>query len=134
MQARCQCGALGARIDDGAAPMVVACHCLDCQRRSGSPFGEVAYYPDSAVVLAGEAREFTRTTDAGNRFTSGFCATCGSTLYVRASKYPDTVGITVGAFADPAFPPPARSVYERTRHPWLRLAETIPVHPRGRDS
>lgn len=114
--------------------MVVACHCLDCQRRSGSPFGEVAYYPDSVVVLAGEAREFTRTTDAGNRFTSGFCATCGSTLYVRASKYPGTVGITVGTLADPTFPPPARSVYERSRHPWLRLAETIPVHPRGRDS
>ena len=45
MQASCQCGKLTATIDDGAAPMVVACHCIDCQKRTGSPFGSMAYYP-----------------------------------------------------------------------------------------
>jgi hypothetical protein len=29
----------------------------------------------------------------------------------------------VGAFADPGFPPPRVSVYEKRRHPWVGLPE-----------
>lgn len=134
MQARCQCGELTATIDDTAEAMIVLCHCLDCQRRSGSPFGEIAYYPEGTVRISGPAREFTRPTDAGNSFTSGFCPTCGSTLYARPSKYPALLGITIGTIADPAFPLPARSVYEQSRHLWLALPEGVPRHMRGRDS
>jgi len=134
MKARCQCGSLTAAIADDARAMIVLCHCLDCQRRSGSPFGEIAYYPEEAVELSGEAREFTRPTDMGNSFITGFCPTCGSTLYARASKYPEILGITVGTIADPAFPPPARSVYEQSRHPWLPMPSGLPRHLRGRDS
>jgi len=134
MQARCQCGNLTAEVDAAAEPMTVLCHCLDCQRRSGSPFGEIAYYPAESVALAGDAREFTRQTDEGNAFTSGFCPVCGSTVYARASKYPGIVGVTVGTLADPSFPLPARSVYEQSRHSWLEMPTGVPRHPRGRNS
>jgi hypothetical protein len=125
---------LTADIADDVEPMIVVCHCLDCQRRSGSPFGEIAYYPEAAVVVFGEAREFRRPTDQGNTFTTGFCPTCGSTVYARASKYPAVIGTTVGTIADPAFPLPARSVYEQSRHAWLDMPPGVPRHPRGRDS
>ncbi len=135
MQASCQCGALTAEIADGPEPVVVMCHCIDCQRRSGSQFGSIAYYPADAVAIAGTAREFTRTTDAGNTFTGGFCPECGSTVYARASRMPDITGITVGTIADPAFPAPLRSVYEQSRHRWIELPHTTMTHhPRGRDS
>ncbi len=114
--------------------MIVLCHCLDCQRRSGSPFGEIAYYPRTSVRVAGTAQEFTRQTDQGRNFTTGFCPRCGSTLYAHAEKYPDIIGIMVGTLAQPDFPPPARSVYEQSRHGWLPLPEGIPRHMRGRDS
>ena len=131
MQASCQCGKLTARIDDGAEAFVVACHCIDCQKRSGSPFGEIAYFPVDAVTIRGEAREYTRPTDAGNTFTSGFCSTCGSTLYGSASKHPDLTGITVGTISDPALPAPMRSIYEQSRHPWIAMPETIDRFIRG---
>lgn len=134
MRASCQCGSLTAEVSDGAEAMIVLCHCLECQRRSGSPFGEIAYYPSDSVAITGEAREFARPTDEGNEFTSGFCPTCGSTLYARASKYPGITGITVGTVADPQFPPPARSVYERSKHHWIEIPAGMPRHPRGRDS
>jgi len=114
--------------------MTVLCHCLDCQRRSGSPFGVMAYFPAGAVSIAGEASRYTRPTDAGSTFTNGFCPTCGSTVFSLPGKYPDMIGIALGALADPSFPPPARSVYEQSRHPWVILPETMPRHPRGRDS
>ncbi len=134
MKAHCQCGNLSADIADDAQAMTVLCHCKDCQRRSGSPFGTVAYFPAEAVTISGEAREYTRSTDTGAHFTNGFCPECGTTLYAKAEKYPGIVGITAGAIADPDFPPPARSVYEQSRHHWVILPNTMPRHPRGRDS
>ena len=134
MEAHCQCGALRATIADQAQAMTVLCHCRDCQRRSGSPFGVMAYFPDAAVTITGEAREFSRPTDQGNAYTTGFCPHCGSTLWGRASRYPGITGIALGTLADPAFPAPQRSVYEQTRHEWVALPDTMARHPRGRDT
>lgn len=133
MQSSCQCGSLTATVDDGAEPMVVMCHCIDCQKRSGSHYGSIAYYPSGSVTVAGEAREFSRGTDSGNTFTTGFCPTCGSTVYARASRMPEIIGVTVGTISDPAFPTPTRSVYEQSRHHWLALPETISGFAQGRD-
>jgi hypothetical protein len=134
MLAHCQCGNLTAKIADDAQAMVVMCHCIDCQRRSGSQFGSIAYYPVAAVVIAGRVQEFTRATDSGNAFTTGFCPSCGSTVYARTSRMPEIVGVTVGTIADPAFPRPLRSVYEQSKHHWIELPDSITHHTRGRDS
>jgi hypothetical protein len=134
MDASCQCGKLTATVADGAPSTTVLCHCRDCQRRTGSPFGTIAYFPREAVAISGEPREFTRPTDAGNSFTTGFCPDCGSTIYAKASRMPEITGIPVGAFAEPAFPAPIRSVYEQSRHPWVSLPDEITHHPRGRDT
>ncbi|BBC72418.1 aldehyde-activating protein [Altererythrobacter sp. B11] len=114
--------------------MTVLCHCLDCQRRSGSPFGVMAYFPAGSVVITGPATEYRRETDSGAYYVHGFCPACGSTVFSRPGKYPEMIGIAVGALADPAFPMPARSVYEQSRHSWVMLPEAMPRHPRGRDS
>ena len=114
--------------------MIVLCHCFDCQRRSGSPFGEVAYYPADSVAISGEAREYTRPTEEGNTFTSGFCPSCGSTVYARASKYLGIIGITVGTLTDSGAPLPARSVYEQSKHHWIEMPAGVARHPRGRNT
>ena len=114
--------------------MTVLCHCLDCQRRSGSPFGVMAYFPAEAVAISGNASRYVRQTDAGSTYSNGFCPTCGSTVFSIPGKYPEMIGIALGALADPTFPPPARSVYEQSRHAWVALPDTMPRHPRGRNS
>jgi hypothetical protein len=134
MKASCQCGKLTAAVADGAEAATVVCHCLDCQRRSGSPFGSIAYFPKEAVTISGTPREFTRTTDTGNSFTTGFCPDCGSTVYAKASRMPEITGVTVGTLADPAFPAAIRSVYEQSKHDWIVLPEGVAHHRRGRDS
>jgi hypothetical protein len=134
MKASCQCGKLTANIAEGAEAVTVMCHCLDCQRRTGSPFGTIAYFPREAVTISGKPREFTRPTDAGNSFTTGFCADCGSTVYARASRMPEITGVTLGTLADPTFPAPIRSVYEQSKHDWVPMPDSVTRHPRGRDS
>ena len=134
MQASCQCGNLTAEIQDGAEPMVVACHCIDCQKRSGSPFGAIAYYPEDYVAFAGEAREYSRPTDSGNTFTTGFCPDCGSTLYGKASGFPGIVGVTLGTVEGAVLPVPVRSVYEQSKHRWVAMPAETQGFVRGRNS
>ncbi len=131
MRAQCQCGQLSIELP-GVTAAVVACHCVDCQRRSGSPFGVLAYYPADQLVIAGEAKRFARTPASGGMFESFFCPECGSTVYARASKHPAMIGVAVGAIADPAFPAPVRSVWEQSRHHWVTIPGDIQHFPRGR--
>ena len=132
-QAQCQCGAL--RVDaEGEPDSVVVCSCTDCQRRSGSAFAEGAYYGRDKLRFSGEAREFVRSTQSGHVFHTFFCPSCGTSLYFFSSRDVDRVGLAVGAFADPAFPTPHRSVFDESKHKWITLPPDMPGFTRGRDS
>ena len=130
-EAACTCGQL--RIRTIGAPRVVStCHCLECQRRTGSLFGASAFFGREQVVTAeGERSTFRRQADSGAWLTFQFCPRCGSTVFWENERLPDIVSVAVGAFADPAFPTPARTVWTRSRHHWLAFPEGIPSHPEG---
>ncbi len=120
IKAHCSCGALAAELP-GPTERVVACHCTECQRRTGAPFGVGAFYPSDQVRLTGEAKEYRRPTASGATVRAYFCPTCGTTVYWQADRLPGFVGIAVGAIADPTFPHPRRSVFEQTRHHWVHI-------------
>ena len=99
----------------------VACHCLDCQRRTGAPFGVAAFYPADAVAISGTSKEFTRDAASGGRVHTYFCPDCGSTIYWKADNRPALNGVAVGALADPKYPAPIRSVFEQSKHNWVQI-------------
>jgi hypothetical protein len=117
--ASCSCGQL--RIACEGEPVRVGiCHCLACQRRTGSAFGVQARFTRDKVTIEGTAREYVRIGDDGYRLVFRFCGDCGATVYYSIDDYePDVVSVPVGAFADPSFPAPQYAVYEARRHPWV---------------
>ena len=118
--ASCFCGQLSIEVQ-GEARNVGLCHCLACQRRTGSVFAALAVFAPPWTVT-GKATEFVRTGDQGARFRFHFCPVCGSTVFHTEEGYEHrSVGVAVGAFADPAFPPPQVSIYDSRRHSWVRL-------------
>ena len=129
--AQCACGSVRV-VASGEPGSVVACHCIDCQRRTGSVFGVGAYYAQENVSVTGATREFVRPTDAGHQFFTYFCPTCGTSVYWRSGKNPGLVGIAVGAFADASFSPPIRSVWERSMHEWVSVGSAATHFPKGR--
>jgi hypothetical protein len=129
--AQCACGAVTI-VARGDPSGVVACHCLACQRRTGSVLGVGAYFPEDRVVVSGETKLFVRPTDAGHSFSTHFCPGCGTSLYWSSGRNLGLVGIAVGAFADPSFPPPIRSVWEQSRHSWLHVGTAEQHYPKGR--
>lgn len=122
--AACSCGQMHVTCD-GEPLRVSACHCLECQKRTGSLFGVAARYPRDGVAIEGRSTTYRRNSDSGNWIEFHFCPDCGSTVWWQLERQPGLIVIAVGTFADPGFPLPARSVYQNRRHHWLELPEGI---------
>ena len=118
--ATCRCGQLQAHCE-GDPVRISVCHCLDCQKRSGSAFAAQARWPDDKVRVTGAAKTWVRTADSGHRATYRFCQECGSTLVYVIEGWPGVTAIPLGAFADPNFPAPRHSVYEHRKHAWVAI-------------
>jgi hypothetical protein len=101
---------------------VSVCHCLACQRRTGSAFGVQARFARANVLITGNHTEYTRHSDDGDERRFCFCPDCGSTVFYGLPHEPELVAIPVGAFADPSFPPPTRAVWEARRHQWVTVS------------
>jgi hypothetical protein len=125
--ASCACGRLRLSCQ-GDPTRVSMCHCLDCQRRTGSLFSIAAFFDRSAVtVVDGASKTFTRNSVTGKDVTFHFCAECGSTVFWEPERMPQLIGVAVGAFGDPSFPPPEQSVFTTYKHGWLTLPEDMPA-------
>ena len=101
------------------------CHCLACQRRTGSAFGIQARFMADRVRIAGRYADYVRISDEGEERTFHFCPDCGATVFYATANAPDVVAVPIGAFADPSFPTPTVSVYGSRRHSWLSVPDTI---------
>ncbi|MET3908553.1 hypothetical protein ABID59_002899 [Bradyrhizobium sp. S3.3.6] len=120
IDARCSCGAVVVSLP-GPTSRVAACHCIECQRRTGAPFGVGAFYPADAVAISGAPKEYARHGESGGTVRSYFCPDCGSTVYWKAESLPAMIGVAVGVIADPNFPAPIKSVFERSKHVWVEI-------------
>src|SRR6266567_7847967 len=120
IDARCSCGAVIVSLP-GPTSRVAACHCIECQRRSGAPFGVGAFYPAESVTISGTPKEYARPAESGGTVRCYFCPDCGSTVYWKADNLPAMIGVAVGAIADPNFPAPVKSVFERSKHVWVAI-------------
>jgi hypothetical protein len=120
--AACSCGQLTASAE-GEPVRISMCHCLACQRRTGSVFGAQARWPRARVTLKGQSTEFVRTGDEGGKARFNFCPVCGATVWYTIDAMPDMIAIPIGAFADPKFPAPTFSVYEVRRHAWVSVPD-----------
>ena len=123
-EAACSCGQL--RVTAEGEPIRISmCHCLACQRRTGSAFGMQARFPVERVSVVGRHTEYVRTSDRGEERRFHFCPDCGSTVFYTVATQPGAIAVPIGAFADPTFPPPTISVFESRRHPWISLPDAM---------
>jgi hypothetical protein len=126
-EASCSCGQLRL-VAEGEPVRVSVCHCLACQRRTGSAFGFQARFPSERVRIEGRSSEYVRVSDAGATRTFHFCPDCGATVHYADPSTPELVAVPIGAFADPAFPPPRVSVWEERKHEWVTLPAGVERH------
>ena len=122
--ASCSCGQLTAVVTDEPIRVGV-CHCLACQRRTGSVFGAQARFRKESVEIRGQSTQYVRIGDEGSKATFSFCPACGATVYYQTEGNEEGIAIPVGVFAEPGFPEPTVSVYEERKHVWVTMPENI---------
>jgi hypothetical protein len=118
--ASCSCGQLSLTVTEEPIRISV-CHCLACQRRTGSVFGAQARFRIDVVEVKGRSQKYVRVGDEGNRIVFNFCPQCGATVHWQIEGQEDIIAVAVGAFAEPGFPAPTVSVYERRKHSWVSV-------------
>jgi len=126
--ASCCCGELTV-VAAGDPEFVVACHCRECQRRTGSVFGVGAYYLRTQVQAMGAFTVYVRDAQDGRKLRFHFCPRCASTVFWELDFRPNHVAVAVGAMADPLYAASTRSVWEESRHSWITLDHDISRFP-----
>jgi hypothetical protein len=106
--ARCSCGSLRAEVS-GDPIYVIACHCDECQRRTGSVVGVGAYYKREQVQINGPNKAFVRAGPENRTVTNHFCPECGTPLFWQGDIAPGIVG----------------NSSRRICRPWLSAAEHL---------
>ncbi|KAJ5557756.1 Mss4-like protein [Penicillium frequentans] len=93
----CMCGKIKYQAD--AEPIAKAvCHCLNCQKFSGSAFTTNFIIPRSTFkVLSGNPKSGEYMADSGYMYYTFFCGDCGSSLYGQPDSMPEMMSIKAGS-------------------------------------
>lgn len=102
----CLCGRV--RIVASGRPWRVGlCHCLDCRKFHGALFHASAIFPEAAVTIEGEVRDY-----AGRCF----CPVCGSSVFSRSA---DEIEVNLGSLDAPDRFVPTYESWIIRRESWL---------------
>jgi hypothetical protein len=104
---------------------MVACHCKNCQRYTGSAFLTVCAFPKGAITLTGDPQTYTRPGGTtGNPLHRVCCPDCGSSIMVYRDDN-DRINITAGTLDDTSFFKPTANIYCETKQSWVPLASDM---------
>ena len=130
----CSCGVVKYRL--GSAPMFVhCCHCLDCQRQTGSAFVLNALIEATRVeLLCGEARGFPQPTTSGRPHIIHRCEDCGTALWSTYGGLTQLRFVRVGTLETPSALAPDVHIYTRSKQPWVTIPDGVPAFAAYYDS
>lgn len=120
----CACRAIRYTVTE--SPLIVhACHCLDCQRITGSAFVVNLWIESRFVPWSGATPASCRlTAGSGRPHDVFFCPSCGTTLWSRYQRVPsDCLFVRAWTLDDPSTIRPDLHIFTRTKLPWLPLPE-----------
>ena len=123
----CLCGKL--RYEIGRAPEVVyTCHCLDCQRLTGSAFSMALLVTDEAFHLSGvDPRPLHHAADSGRTNARWICPECSTWICSGAkpgSAPPGTLrAVRAGTLDDRSWLRPTVHFWTRSKQAWVTLPE-----------
>jgi hypothetical protein len=122
----CACGAVRYRVTSD--PLFVnCCHCVNCQRQTGSAFViNMLIEADRVVMLAAPPHAVEAPRDRGTQ-TIWRCSTCQVALYSEYGQ-PAIRFVRAGTLDDPTAVAPDVHIYTRSKLPWVRLPESVPAY------
>lgn len=121
----CSCGAVRYRLT--SEPLFVhCCHCLNCQRQTGSAFVVNVLIEAARVeIVAGTPQAVEAPRDDGSAQEIFRCPDCRVAVYSRYG-HPGVYFIRAGTLDDPASVSPDVHIFTRSKLPWVALPAGVP--------
>jgi hypothetical protein len=121
----CACGAVRYRL--ASEPLFVhCCHCLNCQRQTGSAFViNLLIETDRVQVIAGEPQPVDVPRDDGSTQTIWRCPTCQTALFSQYTR-PYVRFVRGGTLDDPRGVRPDVHIFTRSKVEWVTLPADAP--------
>jgi hypothetical protein len=122
----CSCGAVRYRL--ASEPLVVhCCHCLNCQRQTGSAFViNVLIEADRVELLGGEPQPVDVPRDDGSTHRIFRCPTCQVAVYSEYTR-PEVLFVRAGTLDHPSTVTPDVHIFTRSKLGWVTLPESTPA-------
>jgi len=122
----CACGSVRYRLTD--EPLVVhCCHCLNCQRQTGSAFAvNVVIETDFVELLSGEPHVVDVPRDDGSAQQVYRCPGCQVAVYSQYT-WPELRYVRAGTLDDPSSLSPDVHIFTRSKAPWVELPPDVPA-------
>lgn len=123
----CLCGSVTYEVD---APLrdIINCHCSRCRRHTGH-FMAATAAPADRVAIEGETLRWYAATD---QVQYGFCGSCGSTLFWRTGRRPETISIAAGTLNTPTGLKTKAAIYTDYASDYHALDPGVPSYPEDR--
>ena len=122
----CSCGKVRYRLT--SAPMFIhCCHCLNCQRHTGSAFVINMLIEADRVEREGlEPEPVVMALNGGSPNRIFRCPECRVALWSEYGNRPQVLFVRGGTLDDPSAVAPDVHIYTRSKLPWVRLPESVP--------
>jgi hypothetical protein len=122
----CSCGEVRYRLT--SEPLFThCCHCLSCQRQTGSAFViNLLIEADRVELLAGAPQPVDVPRDDGSTQRIFRCPTCQVAVYSQYTL-PEVLFVRGGTLDDPSRVAPDVHIYTRSKLSWVALPESVPA-------
>ena len=122
----CSCGAVRYRL--ASEPMFVhCCHCLNCQRQTGSAFVvNLLIEADRVELLAVEPEAVDVPRDDGSSQRIYRCPTCQVAVYSEYGRT-EVRFVRGGTLDDPRGITPDVHIFTKSKAKWVELSESTPA-------
>jgi hypothetical protein len=126
LEGGCACAAVRYRLTSD--PLFVhCCHCLNCQRQTGSAFVvNVLIEADRVELLAGEPQPVAVPRDGGKSQKIWRCPACQIAVFSQYTRRQIRF-VRAGTLDDPAAVAPDVHIFTRSKLPWVRLPDSVPA-------
>ena len=127
LKGSCRCGAVSYEIASSGDLPVYCCHCLDCQKWSGSAFAEQGVVREDAIKIEGPVTRSPVTSRQGGQSVQYVCSICHSRIYSTNAARPGMVLLRAGTLEKTDELRPRAHVWIKRKQPWLTLPSDVPV-------
>jgi hypothetical protein len=125
MEGGCACGAVRYRLT--SEPLFIhCCHCLSCQRQTGSAFVINLLVERDRVEVTGAPATIDVARDSGGTQKIYRCPDCQTAVFSEYT-YPEIWFVRGGTLDEPRSVRPDVHIFTRSKVDWVTLPEGVPA-------